>query len=517
MMKRFEIQVLLRAGHTQAEVARLTGIPERTVRRVQAEAAVASVDDGTARERRGIGRPSKAERFRPFVTQLFAEEPGLRSVEMLRRAKLKGYDGGKTAFYDLVAAVRPTVIRPLVRFEGLPGEFTQHDFGEVDVRFLDGSRRRVHFFASRLKYSRFVQVSLVPDQRVESLVRNLVDHFAAMGGVPLLAVFDRPKTVAIAWAKDGTVTEWNESFAHVMLELGVGIEVCWPGRGNQKGAVENLVGWVKGSFFKSRRFHDEADLLEQLAQWHAEVNTQRPSRATGVIPGERLREEQPRLRPLKVAPADLALRVPIYVGPTATVVHDTHPYSMPPEAIGISGTLFLYRDRVRIVAGRYEAVHLRLFERGARSTLPEHRAQLVAAVSGKRAKRYLQREQLLELGPPALEYLTEIVHRRPRAWVSEVEALHALLQQHGAAPLREAFVRALAQETFGTEYDRHYLHETASTSPPSGAALGVTTALTPLRGPSGLPEFPRFPCIFPADQGTSPPETGSHQTDCSAT
>jgi hypothetical protein len=93
----------------------------------------------------------------------------------------------------------------------------------------------------------------------------------------------------------------------------------------------------------------------------------------------------------------------------------------------------------------------------------------VAAVSGKRAKRYLQREQLLELGPPALEYLTEIVHRRPRAWVSEVEVLHALLQQHGAAPLREAFVRALAQETFGTEYVRHYLHEAAPTAPPLGA------------------------------------------------
>ena len=29
--------------------------------------------------------------------------------------------------------------RPMVRFEGLPGEFSQHDFGHVDVRFMDGS------------------------------------------------------------------------------------------------------------------------------------------------------------------------------------------------------------------------------------------------------------------------------------------------------------------------------------------------------------------------------------------
>jgi hypothetical protein len=35
----------------------------------------------------------------------------------------------------------------------------------------------------------------------------------------------------------------------------------------------------------------------------------------------------------------------------------------------------------------------------------------VAAVSGKRGKRYLKRQQLLELGEPAIRYLTEIVHR----------------------------------------------------------------------------------------------------------
>src|SRR5207302_4141331 len=46
-------------------------------------------------------------------------------------------------------------------FEGLPGEFSQHDFGQVDVEFLNGAPPAHHFFASRLKYSRYVRVSLV--------------------------------------------------------------------------------------------------------------------------------------------------------------------------------------------------------------------------------------------------------------------------------------------------------------------------------------------------------------------
>ena len=139
----------------------------------------------------------------------------------------------------------------------------------------------------------------------------------------------------------------------------------------------------------------------------------RPSRATGVPPAARIAEERARLRPLKIAPADLALRIPVSVSPMGVVMHDGHPYSMPPDAIGLPGTLYLYRERVRIVAGRFSAEHERQFEPGDGSILPEHRAQRVAAVSGKRARRYLQRQHLLDLGAAALAYLTELTHRPP--------------------------------------------------------------------------------------------------------
>jgi transposase len=453
MLKRHEIQVLRRAGHTLEEVVELAGVSQSSVQRVEAERAVRTFDSLAERVRRGIGRPSKAEAFRALLVAELARQPWVLGVELLRRARLAGYAGGKSALYELIAAIRPRErAQPLVRFEGLPGEFSQHDFGEVDVEFGNGTGRRVHFFASRLKYSRWAQVSLVDDERVEALVRSLVDHFAAMGGIPLLAVFDRPKTVALAWRRDGVVTEWNPTFAGVALDLGLGIEVCWPYSPRQKGTVENLVGWVKGSFFKQRRFLDEEDLRRQLAEWHDEVNLQRPSRATGVPPAARIAEERARLRPLKIKPEELALRFPVMVGPTAMVTHEGRTYSMPPEAIGIAGTLYLYRERVRIVAGRFEAEHPRQFEPGARSTLPEHRAQLLAAVSGRRAKRYLEREHLLALGRPALEYLTELTHRRPRLWVRDVHQLHELLQSHGADTLRAAFERGLTERLFGAEY-----------------------------------------------------------------
>jgi len=460
MLKRHAIQVLRNAGHTLDEIVTLVAVGKRTVQRVVDEPMI--TDPSTAvlqRESsaRPIGRPSKAEAYRGLVTTLLTAEPHLLSVELLRRAKLAGYEGAKSALYELVRDVRVVTPRPVMRFEGLPGEFTQHDFGEVIVAFVNGTQCRVHFFASRLKYSRWAEVTIVPNQRVETLARTLVAHFAALGGIPLLAVFDRPKTVAISWQKNGEVTEWNPIFAGVVLDLGLGIEVCWPHAPQQKGAIENVVGWVKGSFFKQRRFLDADDLQQQLTEWLVEVNTTRPCRATGIIPAVRRAEEQPRLRPLKVTPVALALRLPIVVGATAYVTHDTHRYSMPPDAIGLSGTLYLHRDTVRIVAGRFEATHARLAEPNAIATLPAHRTQQVAAVSGKRGKRYLERQHLLELGPMVHEYLTELTHRRPRLWVQDVERMHALLQVHGVTATRAAFAQGLAARVFGAEYIAHYL------------------------------------------------------------
>ncbi len=109
------------------------------------------------------------------------------------------------------------------------------------------------------------------------------------------------------------------------------------------------------------------------------------------------------------------------------------------------------------MAARFSAQHPRLLERGAKSTLPEHRVEAVARVSGKRAKRYLMREHLLEVGGPAFDYLTELVHRRPGAWIAEIERLHALLQDHGPDAMRAALERAVAGQTYGAEYVRHYL------------------------------------------------------------
>jgi hypothetical protein len=160
MLKRHEFEILLKAGHAKTEVARWSGVSLRSVQCIAEESPEGQVDDAKEGAKRQIGRPSTVANFRKQVVEIVQETPDLASLEILRRVRESGYRGGKTALYALVASLRPKPVKPLVRFEGLPGEFSQHDFGQVELEFVHGASQRIYFFASRLKYSRLIRASV---------------------------------------------------------------------------------------------------------------------------------------------------------------------------------------------------------------------------------------------------------------------------------------------------------------------------------------------------------------------
>jgi len=478
-MARHEIQILRAVGMAQTAVAAKTGVSAQSVRRIEREGPVTTSAPKEPAKACGVGRPGLAA---PWATRLqawLAEDRELPGVELLHRVQEAGYRGGKSALYELVRRLRVPAVAPLVRFEGVPGEFSQHDFGQVDVRYTGGAVERVRFFASRLKWSRMVDVVLVPDEREETLIRGLLAAFEVFGGVPLVTVWDNPKTVVIS--RKGELIVWNPIFGQVALDYRFAPELCWPRSGQQKGAVENLVGWVKGSFFKCRRFHDRADLEAQLAQWLTAGNTRRPSRATGVIPVVRLEQERQRLRPLPIAPAAYAVKIPVVVTPRARVAHDGREYSMPPETIGQPATLHLYRDHADIVTKAGQAIqHPGRLARGQASLLPAHRAAMLGAVRGGRARLYYQRQSLWELGPAAEAWLTELIHRRPTQWRQDVEQSFTLLQEHGPERLLAAVTAGVRQHAIGAEYVAAHLRGLPG---PRGADIPPFGAQTERRRP----------------------------------
>jgi hypothetical protein len=95
MLKRHEVEILLKAGHSKAEVARLAEVSLRSVNRIAEEAPVVHVDDAAEREKRRIGRPSIVADFRKPVEKILEEKSDLPSLEILRRVREAGYQGGQ--------------------------------------------------------------------------------------------------------------------------------------------------------------------------------------------------------------------------------------------------------------------------------------------------------------------------------------------------------------------------------------------------------------------------------------
>jgi len=107
LLKRHEVEILLKAGHKRTEVARLTGISPSSVQRIAGEAPIEHFNDTAERRKRRIGRPSIVEGFRKIISDILEKEADLPSLEILRQVRKAGYSGGKTVLHAVVASLRP--------------------------------------------------------------------------------------------------------------------------------------------------------------------------------------------------------------------------------------------------------------------------------------------------------------------------------------------------------------------------------------------------------------------------
>lgn len=450
-MKRQQIQTLRRGEVSVARTAALTGTSERTVVRVSAEDPIEDAREHDEAAKRRLGRPSKLQGHEEYVRALLLAEPEIRSNAVLERLRRRGFEGGKSAVYEFVRQHRPPKpVDGVVRFQAVPGEFAQHDFGQVYVRYEDGARELIKFFASQLRFSRLVRVRLVPDETVETICHSVVDAYQYFGGMPLLGVFDNPRTIVTK--RDGDKVQWQDTFASFCGECGFSPHVTWPYRPQEKGGVENLVGFVKSSLFKAHVFRDRADLEQQLARWHVHVNDERPSRATGEIPRQRMMLEAERLRPLRIDPAGYTLRYSRKVRTDGFIELHGLRYYAGFEYVGRVLTVRLGERQVVIrpdTTRATELVHPREPLNGKYSVLPHQREELLAKTG---ARPFIKRQLLME-GSPAAEWLmTELRHRRPNQWEEEVDKLFTLLDTHGERAVREALIESARRGLVGSEY-----------------------------------------------------------------
>jgi transposase len=450
-MTRLTIHTLAAAGLTHAAIAAATNTSTRNIQRILKEAPPTPPELVAEQlDRPHAGRPIVTAPYSQQVSALFGEQPTLPTTEVLRIATTDwGYRGSRATFFRLVKSLRPAPVpEPIVRFEGLPGEFAQFDFGQAIVTYVDGRKLTVHIFVGRLKYSRHLQVFAVANEQAETLVRCVVKCCHAWGGSPLVWVFDNPKTVRISKPKEPI--RLHPYLLHLSGEMRVAVELCTPRCGNQKGSVERGVGWVKNSFLLVRRFVDWADLEAQLTAWLVEMNTVRRCDATKEIPATLLAREADHLadRPVPWTAEEYPLHESLTVTPVATVVFKSTPYQVDPKAIGTVATVLVRANIIEICTVRgTTCTHPRRDNVKTVQRLQGQASQALALLHGERKQNYYRRQCLLELGPAAALFLEEIVHRHTHGgWILQVNRLFTLLEEHGADRMRTALSRCVERK-----------------------------------------------------------------------
>lgn len=474
-MERSTIQVLAKRGKSIRQIAAELGRSPTTISRVLRE----PVTQTPARRR----RRSKVD---PYRAQIVAwVEAGLTAERMLALARADPtapYTGGHSVFRGLVRRIRQeqqqqhAASAVPIRFEGLPAEYLQVDWGEVRrCPFTQQAPATRYFLACRLKYSRWSWVGFTTDMRQETLLRGLADCFVALGWVPWVLVFDNMKTVTSGRDAAGAAI-WTPALRQFAGEWGFHPQACDPGAPNQKGTVENLVKWVKGSLLPGQQFADDPDLAATTTAWLAEAN-RRPSAATGEAPLARLPVEAAKGGRLPPTAHDYGLLLAGQVSAEALVAVLGNRYSVPVAQVGATVTVRLHRARVRLWRDLVcVADHPRAPDGTRRRVLdPAHFAPLFP--HKPRAQAMLYRDVLVGLGGRAPAFLGELSHRQRDQLRPQLLAIYALYETYGASDLLAAI--ALADDAGA--YDAAALH-TLLTAP---RATPVTTP-PPLVVP-GLP------------------------------
>jgi transposase len=155
------------------------------------------------------------------------------------------FTGRITIVKDYVASWHQRAQEMFVPLVHPPGH-AQADFGEA-IGVIGGVERKIHFFAFDLPHSDACFVVGYPAETTEAFCDGHVRAFAFFGGVPKSILYDNTKIAVARILGDGKrqrTRVFTELQSHYLFEDRFGR----PGKGNDKGKVEGLVGYARRNY-----------------------------------------------------------------------------------------------------------------------------------------------------------------------------------------------------------------------------------------------------------------------------
>ena len=283
--------------------------------------------------RRRASGQRKIDKFLPIIHQILVDDrqsppkqrhTTQRIFEVLRDNH--GFDGQLTIVKDAVRAWKRIHAETYVPLRHPMGE-AQVDFGVAQF-WLNGELTKAALFVMSLPYSDAVFIRAYPRECTEAFQDGHVRAFAFFGGVPTRISYDNSR-IAIKKLVGPRKRELTDGFLRLQSHYLFDEHFCLVRRANEKGHVENLVGYGRRNFLvplpRARSFDELNAHLERccVSEWD------RCLRGKDGTKGQRLEEERPVFKSLPDEAFE-ARRVELRQANSLSLVRfDRNDYSVP--------------------------------------------------------------------------------------------------------------------------------------------------------------------------------------------
>ena len=322
-----KVRLACREGMSQREAARHFNISRDSVRKMVAF----SVPPGYRRVKE-VRRP-KLDGFTAIIDGWLEADKVVhrkqrhtakRIFERLREEH--GFTGGYTIIKDYVREHKRRGQEMFVPLSHAPGH-GQADFGEAVV-VIGGVEQKAHFFVLDLPHSDAYFVRAYPAATAEAWMDGHGHAFAFFGGVPQSILYDNDRCLVSKIEPDGTrlrATLFSALLSHYLFRDRYGR----PGKGNDKGNVEGMVGYTRRNHMVPIPHFPDWESFNADLEAQCRARQEHILRGHKETIGERLRADLSAMSPLPAAPFEACNQTSGRVSSQSLVRYDTNDYSVP--------------------------------------------------------------------------------------------------------------------------------------------------------------------------------------------
>lgn len=324
-----KIFLLKEQGFSISAISRETGLDRKTVRKYLKRGK-----NHKPEMKKRLASVSKLETYKSQIHSMLMrnQREFIPSTVIYGKLVENGYGGSLSLLQKYIHRYKETNIpKVVVRFETLPGEQAQVDWGEKKITdSKTGITRKIYVFCMTLCWSRMRYVLFAPKADMYYFLLGHKLAFQYFGGISREILYDQNRCVLI---KPGPKeVEFNTKMLDFAHHYGFLPRVCRPYRAQTKGKVENLVKYVKQNFLSIETTNNIEVLNQHKKRWLEQVNN-RVHTTIGEIPSKRWPKEG--LLPVEgIASYDLCYLFTRKIFNDSTFSFKSLRYSVPPEYIG---------------------------------------------------------------------------------------------------------------------------------------------------------------------------------------